>query len=103
MDTLYESPFSLLFKLWNTREKPPRAAQSFALEDNEETGRTFKVFVQDVLEAVEDGFVVFDFVALAGVRPALPALEVGVDFTRVGGVLFVMGHLQAKKQGQFGC
>lgn len=66
-------------------------------------GRTFKVFVQDVLKAVEDGFVVLDFAALAGVRPLLPALEVGVDFTRVGGVLFVMGHLQPEKRGQFVC
>lgn len=61
-----------------------------------ETGRTFKVFVQDVLKAVEDGFVVLDFAALARVRPPLPALEVGVDFTRVGGVLFIMGHLQTE-------
>lgn len=50
--------------------------------------------MQDVLKAVEDGFVVVDFPALAGVRPLLPALEVGVDFTRVGGVLLVMGHLR---------
>lgn len=50
--------------------------------------------MQDVLKAVEDGFVVVDFPALARVRPLLPALEVGVDFTRVGGVLLVMGHLQ---------
>lgn len=62
-----------------------------------ERRRTFKVFVQDVLKAVEDGFVVLDFPALAGVRPLLPALEVGVDFTRVGGVLLVMGHLQTEK------
>lgn len=60
--------------------------------------RTFKVFVQDVLEAVEDGFVVLDFPALAGVRPLLPALEVGIDFTRVGGVLLVMGHLQTENR-----
>lgn len=49
--------------------------------------------MEDVLKAVEDGFVVLDFVALAGVRPLLPALEVGVDLTGVGGVLFVVGHL----------
>lgn len=56
--------------------------------------------MQDVLKAVEDGFVVLDFVALAGVRLPLPALEVGVDLTRVGGVLFVMGHLQAENPRQ---
>lgn len=61
-------------------------------------GPTFQVFVQDVLEAVEDGFVVLDFVALAGVRPLLPALEVGVDLTGVGGVLFVVGHLETETQ-----
>lgn len=59
--------------------------------------------MQDVLKAVEDGFVVLDFAALAGVRPLLPALEVGVDLTGVGGVLLVMGHLQAEKPGRFGC
>lgn len=64
--------------------------------------RTFKVFVQDVLKAVEDGFVVVDSPALAGVRPLLPALEVGVDFTRVGGVLLVMGHLQDGGPGKRG-
>lgn len=62
-----------------------------------EQRRTFKVFVQDVLEAVEDGFVILDFLAFAGVRPLLPALEVGVDLTSVGGVLLVMGHLQTKR------
>lgn len=62
-----------------------------------EQGRTFKVFVQDVLEAVEDGFVILDFLAFAGVRPLFSALEVGVDLTSVGGVLLVMGHLQTKR------
>lgn len=62
--------------------------------------RTFQVFVQDVLKAVEDGFVVRDLAALAGVRPLLPALEVGVDFTRVGGVLLVMGHLQTESRAR---
>lgn len=63
--------------------------------------RTFQVFVQDVLKAVEDGFVVRDFPALAGVCPLLPALEVGVDFTRVGGVLLVVGHLQTENRAEF--
>lgn len=55
---------------------------------------TLQVLVQDVLEAVEDRLVIFDFPALAGVRPLLAALEVRVHFTRVGGVLFVMCHLR---------
>lgn len=56
--------------------------------------------MQDVLKAVEDRFVVLDFPALAEVRPLLPALEVGVDFTGVGGVLLVMGHLQTERRAR---
>lgn len=54
---------------------------------------TLQVLVQDVLKAVEDRLVIFDFSALGGVRPLLAALEVGVHLTCVGGVLFVMCHL----------
>lgn len=61
-----------------------------------ESGLTFKVFVEDVLQAVEDGFVIFDFSALGGICPLLTAFEVGVHFTRVRGVLFVMCYLQTQ-------
>lgn len=63
-------------------------------DERAESGLTFEVFVQDVLEAVEDGFVIFDFSAFGGICPLLAALKVGVHFTRVGGVLFIMCHLQ---------
>lgn len=53
--------------------------------------------MKDVLQAVKDGFVIFDFSAFAGIRPLLAALEVGVHFTRVGGILFVMSHLSTHK------
>lgn len=55
--------------------------------------------MQDVLEAVEDRLVIFDFSALGGVRPLLAALEVGVHLTCVGGVLFVMRHLYTRGDG----
>lgn len=44
--------------------------------------------MQDVLQAVEDGFIVLDLFALAGIC-LLTALKIGVDFTSVGWVLFV--------------
>lgn len=49
--------------------------------------------MEDVLKAVEDGFVIFDFSVFAGVCPLLATLKVRVDFTRVGGILFVMCYL----------
>lgn len=52
--------------------------------------------MEDVLQAVEDGFVIFDFSALGGICPLLTALEVGVHFTCVRGVLFVMCYLQTQ-------
>lgn len=54
--------------------------------------------MKDVLQAVKDSLVIFDFSAFAGIRPLLAALEVGVDFTRVGGILFVMSYLSTHKQ-----
>lgn len=58
--------------------------------------------MQDVLEAVEDRLVIFDFSALGGVRPLLAALEVGVHLTCVGGVLLVMRHLYTGGDGSGG-
>lgn len=63
-----------------------------------ETRLTFEVFVEDVLKAVEDGFVVFDFPAFAGLRPRLAALKVRVHFARVGRVLFVMRYLEMARE-----
>ena len=54
---------------------------------------TFQVLVEDVLEAVEDRLVILDLPVLGGLRPGLPALEVGVDFAGVGRVLLVMCDL----------
>lgn len=51
------------------------------------------VFVQDVLKTVEDRLAVLDFGVLGVVARLLPALKIGVDFTRVGRLLLVMRHL----------
>ena len=49
--------------------------------------------MKDVLQAIEDCFVVLDFSILGGVCPPLAALKVGVHFTCVGRVLLVMCYL----------
>lgn len=54
--------------------------------------------MEDILKAVEDDLVIFDFSAFGGICPFLTALEVRVHFTCVGGILFIMCHLQKNKK-----
>lgn len=50
--------------------------------------------MKDVLQAIEDRFLIFNLPGLGGIRLLLTAFKVGVHFTSVGWVLFIMRDLE---------
>lgn len=49
--------------------------------------------MKNVLQAIEDRLFIFNLPGLGGIRLLLAALEVGVHFTSVRGVLFIVRDL----------